>query len=308
MISRAGVPVYIDYAHTPDALEAAIAALRPACRGRRRLITVFGAGGDRDQGKRPADGRGRDAPVRRGDRHRRQSAQRRPGDDPRGDHGRSARRDRGRRPARGDRRSDPHRRARATSSSSPARATRPARSSATACFRSTTPWSRGNARHERALDQRRNRRGDRRHRQRAVRRHAASRSTAARSGRATCSSPCRARSTTATSSSTRPSPPGAAGAIVSQPVDGPHVLVDDTFAALQALGRAARERSSATIFGVTGSVGKTSTKEALLRRARPQPAGQGPSLGQELQQPHRRAAEPRADAARRRVMRCSKWA
>ena len=50
VISRAGVPVYIDYAHTPDALEAAIAALRPHVEG--RLITVFGAGGDRDQGKR----------------------------------------------------------------------------------------------------------------------------------------------------------------------------------------------------------------------------------------------------------------
>jgi UDP-N-acetylmuramoyl-tripeptide--D-alanyl-D-alanine ligase len=65
---------------------------------------------------------------------------------------------------------------------------------------------------------------------------------------------------------------GAAGAIVSHPVGGPHVLVDDTFAALQALGRASRERSRATIFGVTGSVGKTSTKEALfaaLDRARP---------------------------------------
>jgi len=56
---------------------------------------------------------------------------------------------------------------------------------------------------------------------------------------------------------------GAAAALVSQPVDGPHVLVDDTFAALQALGHAARERTSATIFGVTGSVGKTSSKEAL---------------------------------------------
>ncbi|HWC56121.1 MAG TPA: UDP-N-acetylmuramoyl-tripeptide--D-alanyl-D-alanine ligase [Sphingomicrobium sp.] len=65
---------------------------------------------------------------------------------------------------------------------------------------------------------------------------------------------------------------GAAGAIVSQPVAGPHVLVDDTFEALQALGRASRERSRATIFGVTGSVGKTSTKEALyaaLDRNRP---------------------------------------
>ena len=56
---------------------------------------------------------------------------------------------------------------------------------------------------------------------------------------------------------------GAAAAIVSQPVSGPHVLVEDTFAALEALGRASRERSKATIFGVTGSVGKTSTKEAL---------------------------------------------
>src|SRR5262249_16930830 len=56
---------------------------------------------------------------------------------------------------------------------------------------------------------------------------------------------------------------GAAAAIVSRPVHHPHVLVDDVFAALQALGRASRERSRATIFGVTGSVGKTSTKEAL---------------------------------------------
>jgi len=65
---------------------------------------------------------------------------------------------------------------------------------------------------------------------------------------------------------------GAAGVIVSQPVNGPHVLVDDVFAALQALGRASRERSGATIIGVTGSVGKTSTKEALyaaLDRNRP---------------------------------------
>ena len=54
VISASGAPVYVDYAHTPDALEAAIAALRPhvdADKGG-RLITVFGAGGDRDQGKR----------------------------------------------------------------------------------------------------------------------------------------------------------------------------------------------------------------------------------------------------------------
>lgn len=54
-ITRSGAPVYVDYAHTPDALEAAIAALRPHVSG--RLIAVFGCGGDRDTGKRPEMGR-----------------------------------------------------------------------------------------------------------------------------------------------------------------------------------------------------------------------------------------------------------
>lgn len=54
VITAQGAPVYVDYAHTPDALEAAIAALRPHVEG--KLITVFGAGGDRDQGKRAAMG------------------------------------------------------------------------------------------------------------------------------------------------------------------------------------------------------------------------------------------------------------
>ncbi len=56
---------------------------------------------------------------------------------------------------------------------------------------------------------------------------------------------------------------GAAGAVVSRRVDGPHVLVEDVAAALTALAVAARERMGGTVLGVTGSVGKTSTKEAL---------------------------------------------
>lgn len=54
VIAPNGAPVYVDYAHTADALAAAIAALRPHVGG--RLITVFGAGGDRDLGKRRAMG------------------------------------------------------------------------------------------------------------------------------------------------------------------------------------------------------------------------------------------------------------
>jgi len=54
VITKAGAPVYVDYAHTPDGLRAAIEALRPHTEG--RLITVFGAGGDRDAGKRPLMG------------------------------------------------------------------------------------------------------------------------------------------------------------------------------------------------------------------------------------------------------------
>ncbi|MEI9928492.1 MAG: UDP-N-acetylmuramoyl-L-alanyl-D-glutamate--2,6-diaminopimelate ligase [Sphingomonas sp.] len=50
VIARSGAPVYVDYAHTPDAIEAAIAALKPHTKG--RLILMLGAGGDRDPGKR----------------------------------------------------------------------------------------------------------------------------------------------------------------------------------------------------------------------------------------------------------------
>ncbi len=57
---------------------------------------------------------------------------------------------------------------------------------------------------------------------------------------------------------------GASAALVEHEVPGRHIRVSDSFLALQAMGQAARARTNATIVGVTGSVGKTSVKEALF--------------------------------------------
>ncbi|MBY0381322.1 MAG: UDP-N-acetylmuramoyl-L-alanyl-D-glutamate--2,6-diaminopimelate ligase [Xanthobacteraceae bacterium] len=51
---RNGAPIFVDYAHKPDALAKALEALRPYVK--RKLVVVFGAGGDRDAGKRPLMG------------------------------------------------------------------------------------------------------------------------------------------------------------------------------------------------------------------------------------------------------------
>ena len=99
---------------------------------------------------------------------------------------------------------------------------------------------------------------------------------------------------------------GAAAALVSrQPpgvaADAPLLMVSDTQAGLEGLGRAARARSKARIVAVTGSAGKTTTKEMLrLILAR---SGSVACLGRLVQQSLGRAALARAHAARHRLRR-----
>ena len=94
--TRNGAPIFIDYAHKPDALKKALEALRPYASG--KLIVVFGAGGDRDTGKRPIMGRiaaeNADRVIVTDDNPRSENA----GRDPRRHSRRGAGRDRDRRP------------------------------------------------------------------------------------------------------------------------------------------------------------------------------------------------------------------
>ena len=140
--ARGGLAV-VDYAHKPEALAAVLDALRPFATG--KLICVMGCGGDRDKGKRPLMGAIAVEKVRR---RRSSPTTIRAPSGPR----RSARKFWPRRPARARSATAPRRSppaspcwARAMCSSSPARATKPGRSSATRCCRS--PITTRSARH-----------------------------------------------------------------------------------------------------------------------------------------------------------------
>ena len=104
---------------------------------------------------------------------------------------------------------------------------------------------------------------------------------------------------------------GAAAAVVQRipdrlPAAAPLLMVGDTQAALEALGRAARARTGARIIGVTGSVGKTGVKEALrLVLSAP---GADHRQRRQPQQPLGRAAQPRPAAARATPSASSRWA
>ena len=95
-----GAPIFVDYAHKPDALAKALQALRPYAK--RKLVVIFGAGGDRDAGKRPMMGaiaaENADHVIVTDDNPRSEN----PGNDPRRDSRRGEGRNRHRRSRRSD--------------------------------------------------------------------------------------------------------------------------------------------------------------------------------------------------------------
>ena len=309
---RNGAPIFVDYAHKPDALAKALEALRPYVTG--RLVVVFGAGGDRDPGKRPLMGA---IAAEKADRVIVTD------DNPRSE--------------------DP------AAIRAAILQPRPARSrSATAARRSAAPSpslrrgdvlliaGKGHETGQIVGDQvlpfsdheavaaalgGRLRMSERplwtveamaeamradaparcRLRSPAFPSTAAPSRPAMRSLRspataATATNSCRPRSRRARG--WRSSPPASA----TPSKDAPLLIVPDVLEGLRDLARAARARTQAKVIGVTGSVGKTGTKEAL--RLALGAGGRDARLGRLLQQPLGRAAVARAlsrDRALRRV-------
>ena len=308
MITRAGAPVYVDYAHTPDAIEAAIEALRPHAKG--RLIIVFGAGGDRDVGKRAEMGAVGGAARRPGDRHRRQSAQRGSGRDPRAT-------------------SWPARPARARSAAA-ARRSRAAIAEAgpgDIVLLAGKGHEQGQIVGDRVLPfddvtvarecagmsplwtARRDRRRDRRRRPWRLRRRAASPSIRARSGPGDLFIAMKGEATDGHRFVDQAFAAGAAGALVSETVDAParpRRRHDRGARTISAARRAAR--SAAQIIGVTGSVGKTGTKEALFAALDRVAPGRAHRSVKSYNNHTGVPLSPGADAARRRASACSRWA